>query len=150
MELGARYRSTDAFIVPSPVGKALPDRTLSPPACQASAVSPRGGSAAQVTVQAEGLRILDGAAGGPSGLHLAYWVVLWWWRAEVASGRLGRSHSSSQVSRRIGRCVGTGSGPCLLSFSQGSWEHCLPDLNIISDSWSQRWFPQHRPARPCP
>lgn len=135
--VGCQLQSHCCLYCPEARRKVLPDRILSPPTCQASAQGcsvPMGrGSAVQVAVWPGSSESWVGLLGplwfAPSILYGPVQV-----EGQAASDGLGSSHVSSQVGWRNGRCAGTGSGPCLLSFPQGCWKHHLPNLSI----WKMR------------
>lgn len=151
VEQGASQRATAAFIVPHPAGR----RSQTGPSAHSLArphlravVSPWG----RVSRTSHSLTRRPQSPGwgrqGPSGLHLASWVVLSRWKAKAASGRLGSPRTSSQASCRIGGVPALGVGPPSPSFPQGGWKHHLPNLSIISGSSSQRRSLRHCSERP--
>lgn len=130
---GASRRATAAFIVPNPAGRHSqtgPSAHSLAKAHLRAAVSPWGG----VSRTSHSLTRRPQSPGwgcqGPSGLHLALWVVQSRWKAKAASGRLGSPHTSSQASCRIGGVPAQGVGLPSPSFAQGGWKHHLPSLSI--------------------
>lgn len=67
---------------------------------------------------------------GPSGFQPVSWAVLSRGRAGAAPGRPGRPHTSSLAAGESAGHSKHWEGPCLLSFPQGRWKCCLPDLYI--------------------